>query len=318
MYLHSNMLKERKLLQDDIHNKADRLAEQERELASLRDLRRTAEQAFHEVDTPVSSLDNSPDSSFSVPRFIIKPKADPSKDSDPADRLTVLPPPLPPPIQSRRRARNVPFRSQSADEAFVCTPRLAEEEHIYEKICCQKEVTEDKSGNTSGSSNVSSSSGDKDTTSLGDEGFASSQEDPFPQKKLSKKNEFFNEFLQDAGLDQKSLFSPSVPMPKLKYSKTTSSLMSRLSNNLSIVSKLPSKPIHIAKQGTDEEKMSIISPSVTSTNHRTMMKPSDVKKNKKSLKKSVTTSELSILEEHQIVGNGQLRTVTYYADPNYL
>ena len=59
-------------------------------------------------------------------------------------------------------------------------------------------------------------------------------------------------------------------------------------------------------------------PSATSTNHRTMLKPSDVKSrsNRKSAK-TKTDSDLSIVEEHEVSVNegGKVKKITHWTVP---
>ena len=58
---------------------------------------------------------------------------------------------------------------------------------------------------------------------------------------------------------------------------------------------------------------SVISPSRQLTNHRAVQKPSDIKFRSKL--KSSAVSSLAVLEEHQVTGDGQVTTVTYWTEP---
>ena len=58
---------------------------------------------------------------------------------------------------------------------------------------------------------------------------------------------------------------------------------------------------------------SVISPSRQLTNHRGVQKPSDIKFRAKL--KSTAVSSLAVLEEHQVTGDGQVTTVTYWTEP---
>lgn len=63
------------------------------------------------------------------------------------------------------------------------------------------------------------------------------------------------------------------------------------------------------------QQKSIVSPSRQLTNHRAVQKPSDIKYRSK-LKSSVVSSNLAVLEEHQVTdGGGQVTTVTYWTEP---
>ena len=58
---------------------------------------------------------------------------------------------------------------------------------------------------------------------------------------------------------------------------------------------------------------SVVSPSRQLTNHRAVQKPSDIKFRAKL--KSTVVSNLAVLEEHQVTGDGQVTTVTYWTEP---
>ena len=58
---------------------------------------------------------------------------------------------------------------------------------------------------------------------------------------------------------------------------------------------------------------SVVSPSRQLTNHRAVQKPSDIKFRAKL--KSTAVSSLAVLEEHQVTGDGQVTTVTYWTEP---
>lgn len=60
-------------------------------------------------------------------------------------------------------------------------------------------------------------------------------------------------------------------------------------------------------------KSIIVSPSRLLTNHRAVQKPSDIKFRSKL--KSTAVSSLAVLEEHQVTGDGQITTVTYWTEP---
>ena len=58
---------------------------------------------------------------------------------------------------------------------------------------------------------------------------------------------------------------------------------------------------------------SVVSPSRQLTNHRAVQKPSDIKFRAKL--KSTVVSNLAVLEEHPVTGDGQVTTVTYWTEP---
>jgi hypothetical protein len=93
-----------------------------------------------------------------------------------------------------------------------------------------------------------------------DEGFCSSHEDNSQQGRTSSKS--YDSFIDQAGLHQKSIVSPSRLL----------------------------------------------------TNHRGVQKPSDIKYRSKI--KSTSSSNLAVLDEHQIIeGGAQVTTVTYWTEP---
>jgi hypothetical protein len=77
----------------------------------------------------------------------------------------------------------------------------------------------------------------------------------------------------------------------------------------------------LTENGLDQ-KCVAITPSVSTTNHRTMLKPSDVKSRSKSsshrLKPNVSNSDLTVLEEHEVsvaAEEGKVKTVTHWTGP---
>jgi hypothetical protein len=60
-------------------------------------------------------------------------------------------------------------------------------------------------------------------------------------------------------------------------------------------------------------KSIVATPSRLLTNHRAVQKPSDIKFRSKL--KSTTVSNLAVLEEHQVTGDGLVTTVTYWTEP---
>ena len=135
-------------------------------------------------------------------------------------------------------------------------------------------VAEGKENNN----NTINSSGDRTAP---DEGFSSSHEDHVKQG--------YDDYLNYAGLNQKSVISPTAPAPQ--QPNTTAPPPPPLNNNNQIR---------------------------TMTNHRTVQKPSDIKNRSKLKSTSSTTvvSNLAVLEEHQVsAGDGQVTTVTYWTEP---
>lgn len=136
MYLRANMMKEQKRLETVLSGQAVRIKEQEIELQMLRCRLGEQDRLVSQVETPFSSLDNSPDSSFAIPKFEIRYTVTvqnkgfnnenhfirPPLSAD-QDAKLVLPPPLPPPSQwpsRRRRDRVAPIRGHGFNDAFAC------------------------------------------------------------------------------------------------------------------------------------------------------------------------------------------------------
>ena len=125
------------------------------------------------------------------------------------------------------------------------------------------------------------SNGDRTT----DEGFSSSHEDHHQQFSSTSLNAHpgYDEYLSYAGLNQKSII-PSPPSATTGHPPTTTGLCNNTNNQIR-----------------------------TMTNHRAVQKPSDIK-NRSKLKSSAI-SNLAVLEEHQVSGEGQVTTVTYWTEP---
>ena len=71
----------------------------------------------------------------------------------------------------------------------------------------------------------------------------------------------------------------------------------------------------LCENGLEQLKEVTTTPSVTSTNHRTMMKPSDVK-NRSNRKNARPNSELSIVEEHEVsMDGGKIKKITHWTVP---
>ena len=136
-----------------------------------------------------------------------------------------------------------------------------------------------------------------------DEGFSSSHEDHHQQISLSpgSSQPGYDEYLSYAGLNQKSIGQTSLSslQPANKTSTLPSSTISALSNNTINNS-------NNNNNGNNQIK--------TMTNHRAVQKPSDIK-NRSKLKAPSSISNLSVLEEHQVSGEGQVTTVTYWTEP---
>ena len=138
-----------------------------------------------------------------------------------------------------------------------------------------------------------------------DEGFSSSHEDHHQQISLSpgSSQPGYDDYLNYAGLNQKSIGHPSpssLVVPANKTSTLPSSTISALSNNTINNS-------NNNNNGNNQIK--------TMTNHRAVQKPSDIK-NRSKLKAPSSISNLSVLEEHQVSGEGQVTTVTYWTEPH--
>ena len=137
-----------------------------------------------------------------------------------------------------------------------------------------------------------------------DEGFSSSHEDHNQQISLSPSSSQagYDDYLNYAGLNQKSIGHPSpssMVVPANKTSTLPSSNISALSNNT------------INSSNNNNNSNNQIK---TMTNHRAVQKPSDIK-NRSKLKAPSSISNLSVLEEHQVSGEGQVTTVTYWTEP---
>ena len=137
-----------------------------------------------------------------------------------------------------------------------------------------------------------------------DEGFSSSHEDHNQQISLSPSSSQagYDDYLNYAGLNQKSTGHPSpssMVVPANKTSTLPSSNISALSNNT------------INSSNNNNNSNNQIK---TMTNHRAVQKPSDIKHRSK-LKAPSSISNLSVLEEHQVSGEGQVTTVTYWTEP---
>ena len=150
--------------------------------------------------------------------------------------------------------------------------------------------------------NKFSSGSDRGAT---DEGFSSSHEDQHSQHLSSlspplvsssnSQTGGYNDYLTYAGLDTKSL-TGSNTVSTLNTLSTTPTSTTALNNN------------------TNTNNNSNTNSQIrTMTNHRAVQKPSDIK-NRSKLKTSAT-SNLSVLEEHQVSGEGQVTTVTYWTEP---
>ena len=91
---------------------------------------------------------------------------------------------------------------------------------------------------------------------------------------------------------------------------------SEFSNNEEI---LP-KPFEAFLSENGLDQLTVSTPSVTSTNHRTMLKPSDVKSRSNSSRKQggakTANSDLSIVEEHEVsVEGGKIKKITHWTVP---
>eukprot|EP00095_Tigriopus_kingsejongensis_P000355 maker-scaffold1125_size61249-snap-gene-0.15 protein:Tk00355 transcript:maker-scaffold1125_size61249-snap-gene-0.15-mRNA-1 annotation:"PREDICTED: hypothetical protein LOC100748446" len=242
-HLRANLMKEQKRLCLHMKARDETISRQAKEIALLKarneELERFAAKAAEvdrDMDTPSSIESDSPNSSFSVPKFVIKPK---EMDAPPI----ATPPALPRPPSSSRRVR-----FQSADEAFLVTPRVEPLRKAF-----QAHPNKD-----SGRETDSSEHSDK----------VSPNREAKPSQILSESTNLpqpsrFSQFIRESGLDQKSIVSPSWML----------------------------------------------------TNHKEHRKPSDVKSRAKF--RSVV-SDLTVLEEHQLNGNGKVTKVMYWSEPSYL
>jgi hypothetical protein len=133
-----------------------------------------------------------------------------------------------------------------------------------------------------------------------DEGFSSSHEDHQQQISLSPANSQpgYDEYLSYAGLNQKSMIQTSPP--------------STVTNNITTAT-LPQSAANALNNNTSNNNNNANNQIRTMTNHRAVQKPSDIK-NRSKLKTSAI-SNLSVLEEHQVSGEGQVTTVTYWTEP---
>ena len=131
-----------------------------------------------------------------------------------------------------------------------------------------------------------------------DEGFSSSHEDHTLQVSLSPSSSQpgYDDYLSYAGLNQTSI----VPLPPSSKVTTKSTLLASATTTSAL-----SNPTNNNNQNNNQMR--------TMTNHRAVQKPSDIK-NRSKLKTSAT-SNLSVLEEHQVSGEGQVTTVTYWTEP---
>ncbi|XP_059094140.1 uncharacterized protein LOC131889140 isoform X1 [Tigriopus californicus] len=205
--LRSNLLREQKRLQQNMRTKDLTIARQTKEIALLKarndELERfaakTAEVVRDDMDTPSSiESDDSPNSSFSMPKFVIKPKEE-------FDAKASLPPPpaLPrPPTVTRR------VRFQSADEAFLSTPKPDLPRKVFK--------TKSDEGQTSNSP--------KDS---GRETDSSEYSDKHSPPNMTARDSRFSQFIEESGMNQKAIMSPSWLLTNHKHFRKPSEVKSR-------------------------------------------------------------------------------------------
>ncbi len=311
LFLHSNMIKEQTRLKEIIARKEELITQQARELDALR-LEAHRELATARVDTPVSSPDSSPNR---VPKFKIREKKSKGGDDDDDDSRLMMPPPLPPPPSRNNKTSqrvSVPIRGQDPDQAFLCSrqnnvtwarPALRERQQHYCRSRSSSSIIDcvaDKVKNC----NLKAS---EDTVSIGDEGFSSSHEEQQHHHHHQRRRQEEEEQQQQ----------PSRLILQTNNDNNNN-------NNKENEEQTSHFGAFLASSGLSHR--SLISPSVTTTNHRTMKKPSDVKnhninkhRDKLCFPKKLSCGQLAVVEEHQVCsGNGSVKAVTYWTKESFL
>lgn len=204
--LRANLLREQKRLQQNMKTKDLTIARQAKEISLLKarneELERfaakTAEIVRDDMDTPSSiESDDSPNSSFSVPKFVIKPKEE-------LDVRASLPPPaLPRPPTTKRRVR-----FQSADEAFLCTPKPDLPKKVF------------KTKFDEGQTNNSPKDSGRETDS-------SEYSDKHSPPNVNAHTSRFSQFIEESGMNQKTIMSPSWLLTNHKHFRKPSEVKSR-------------------------------------------------------------------------------------------